>query len=150
MTSAPRFADPPADGVRRAVQSDMPRLFEIRNAARENKLADPWETFARVGAWFVDNGLVWAWVQQHDVIGFGAADPRNGWIEVLYVDPTAEGHGIGQALLLQCCDDLREAGHRLATLCTESGTRAERFYLAGGWTAQGKTDRGEILLTKPL
>ncbi len=124
MASTRRFTGSSTEGLRRAVRSDMPRLFEIRNAALENRLTDPWETFASVGGWFVDNGLVWVWTERKKLLGFGAADPRNGWIEVLYVDPAAEGHGIGQALLHQCCDDLREAGHRLATLCTEPGTRA--------------------------
>ncbi len=38
---------------------------------------------------------------------------------------------------------LREAGHRTATLSTESGSRADRFYREAGWTALHIDKRGE-------
>ena len=139
-----------AGGLRRAVRADLPRLFEIRNAVGENRLAESWDDFVRIGGSFVDRDLTWVWARGPEILGFAAVDPRRGAIEVLYVDPAAEGQGIGRALLARCCDDLRTAGHRMASLTTAPGTRAERFYRAGGWSRQGVTANGDLLLVKPL
>jgi ribosomal protein S18 acetylase RimI-like enzyme len=64
--------------------------------------------------------------------GFAAGDPRDGSIFALFVDPAHEGRGIGRALLALACGTLRAAGFATATLSTEPGTRAERFYRTNG------------------
>jgi GNAT superfamily N-acetyltransferase len=66
----------------------------------------------------------------------------------LFVDPRFEGRGIGQALILAATNSIAAAGHRVARLSTEGGTRAERFYLRNGWVAEGRDYRGETLFTK--
>ena len=38
----------------------------------------------------------------------------------------------------------------IATLSTDPGTRAERFYRADGWTATGVNGKGEIVFEKRL
>ncbi len=140
----------PVGGLRRAVRADLPRLFEIRNAVGENRLADSRDDFVRIGGSFVDRDLTWVWARGSEILGFAAVDPQGGAIEVLYVDPAAEGRGIGRALLARCCDDLRGAGHRMTSLTTAPDTRAERFYRAGGWSQQGVTANGDLLFVKSL
>lgn len=137
--------------LRLAVRADGPRLFEIRNAARENVLDMPWEAFASGGQWYLDHDLVWVWEEADRLWGFAVADTRTGWVESLYVDPVAESRGIGLALLRQCCADLRKAGYTEATLRTEPGTRAERFYREDGWVERGDMhENGDIVLMKKL
>jgi GNAT superfamily N-acetyltransferase len=137
--------------LRRAVETDVPRIREIRDGVRENILSDPSRVTAADIAWFLDNGPIWVW-QEPDgaVAGFSAGDPRDGWIWALFVAPGHEGKGIGRALLKAACGRLREAGHKAATLSTEPGTRAERHYRADGWIATGFNERGEIVFQKPL
>lgn len=62
------------------------------------------------------------------ILGSSATDTRDGTIWALFIDPDHEGRGIGRALLAKACDVLRQAGHRTATLGTEPGSRADRFY----------------------
>ncbi|HXC28837.1 MAG TPA: GNAT family N-acetyltransferase [Stellaceae bacterium] len=137
--------------LRRAVETDVPRIREIRDGVRENILSDPSRVTAADIAWFLNNGPIWVW-QEPDgtVAGFSAGDPRDGWIWALFVAPGCEGKGIGRALLKAACDRLLEAGHKVATLSAEPGTRAERHYRAAGWTATGFSERGEIVFQKSL
>jgi GNAT superfamily N-acetyltransferase len=79
-----------------------------------------------------------------------AGDPRDGSIWALFVDPAFEHQGIGQALIAAACGSLAAAGHRVAKLSTEPGTRAEQFYLRNGWRPHGHTDRGELAFVKEL
>ena len=82
--------------------------------------------------------------------GFSAGDPRDGSIWALFVDPDCEGGGVGQRLIEAACAALRDAGHRVATLSTEPGTRAEQFYLRNGWIAEGVTSKGEVKFAKVI
>src|SRR5262245_45916871 len=124
--------------IRRATWDDLPRIFAIRFAVRENQLADSkLDLVRRVTDWLFDHSTFWVWEDDGGIRGFSAADPRDGMIFALFVDPAHEGRGIGQALLPLACDILRAAGHAEATLTTAAGTRAERFYRTDGWTEIG-------------
>ena len=136
--------------LRQARRADLDRLFEIRNAVDENTQDDPYEVFVEIGGHCIDQGLVWVWEEDRRILGFVAAEPESSFVEVLYVDPAAQGRGIGRALLARCCDHLRAAGHDSATLYTRAGTRAEGFYRALGWTQHGVTDAGHPLFHKTL
>jgi GNAT superfamily N-acetyltransferase len=137
--------------LRRAVEADVPRIREIRDGVRENILSDPSRVTEADIAWFLDHGPIWVWEEANGAVaGFSAGDPRDGWVWALFVAPGYEGKGIGRALLKAACDRLREAGHNIATLSTEPGTRAERHYRADGWTTTGSSERGEIVFQKPL
>jgi GNAT superfamily N-acetyltransferase len=131
--------------VSRATSADIPRLVEIRAAVRENILSDPGSVTTADIQWFIDNSAIWTWVEDGQIYGFSAGDPRDGTIFALFVDPNREGRGIGQALLALACATLRHAGHKAITLGTEPGTRAERFYRRNGWTSVGHKPNGEIL-----
>ena len=139
-----------ASSLRRARRADLDRLFEIRNAVDENTQDDPYEVFIDIGGRLVDQGLVWVWEEAGRILGFVAAEPETNFVEVLYVDPAAQGRGIGRALLDRCCDHLHAAGHDSATLYTREGSRAEGFYRALGWTRDGVTDAGHPIFRKAL
>jgi GNAT superfamily N-acetyltransferase len=135
--------------IRKASRADRVRIFEIRLAVRENRLSNPRAVVA-VADWLFDHSTFWVWEEYGAVQGFSAADPRDGSVFALFVHPAYEGRGIGRALLPLACDVLREAGHAAATLVTEPGTRAERFYRTDGWTEVGRQDDGQIVFRKSL
>ena len=136
--------------IRRAGPADQARIFDIRFAVRENRLSNPNLVTPADVAWFIDNPGIWLWDENGVVKGFAAGDTRDGTVWALFVDPAFEGLGIGRALLEAALATLREAGHRVAKLSTGSGTRAERFYRAAGWSQIGHTDKGEVLFQRPL
>jgi GNAT superfamily N-acetyltransferase len=139
-----------AAAIRRAIHADVPRIMAIRHAVRENRLSDPNAVTAADCAAFIERSEIWVWVEDGTIQGFAAGDSRNGQIFALFVDPAHEGRGIGRALLPRACATLRNAGHSLATLSTDPGTRAERFYRADGWTATAVNSKGELVFAKPL
>jgi GNAT superfamily N-acetyltransferase len=139
-----------ATAIRRAIHADVPRIMTIRHAVRENRLSDPNSVTAADCVAFIDRTEMWVWVEDGLIQGFAAGDPGNGQIFALFVDPDREGRGIGRALLPLACATLRSAGHSIATLTTDPGTRAERFYRADGWTATGVNGKGETVFEKRL
>lgn len=136
--------------VRRARIEDIPALMRIRSAVRENRLSDPARVPVDAYRGFIGGPGIWLWEEAGAVLGFSAADAGDGSIWALFVDPAAEGRGIGHELLARALDDLRAAGWTEARLSTGSGTRAERFYVRRGWMRSGISDKGECLLTKRL
>jgi GNAT superfamily N-acetyltransferase len=63
----------------------------------------------------------------------------------LFVDPQAEGYGIGRALHRRMIDWAQEQGIGRLTLSTGKGTRAVEFYKHAGWAEAGTTADGEAL-----
>jgi len=150
-------AGPIADGdiykkekmLRIANANDIPALKAVRNSVQENALSDPANIVDSDYRWFVANPGVVLWEENGEVVGFSAADPRNGSIWALFVSPGYEGRGIGSALLARSCESLKSVGLQRAWLTTDPGTRAERFYLAAGWTAVGRKSN-EVLFERTL
>jgi GNAT superfamily N-acetyltransferase len=136
--------------IRIAVAEDVPRIREIRDAVKENRLSHPDVVTAADIRRYLDAGEMWVWDEGGAIMGFSAADTRDGSVWALFVDPAHEGRGIGRALLAMACTALREAGHHVARLGTAPGTRAERFYRRDGWTAEGLDARGEIVFRKSI
>jgi GNAT superfamily N-acetyltransferase len=48
--------------------------------------------------WFVDHPGIFVWVEDNKIVGFSAADPRDGSIFALFVEEAYERRGIGRAL----------------------------------------------------
>jgi GNAT superfamily N-acetyltransferase len=136
--------------LRRATPEDIPRIMEIRGAVRENRLSDPSRVTVADVHWHIAHAPIHLWEDGGVIKGFSAGDPRDGSIFALFVDPTFEGQGIGQALILAACRSLAATGHRIARLSTDPGTRAERFYLRNGWLVRGLDARGEMVFEKEL
>ena len=130
--------------LRRAVEADLQEIWRIRHAVRENRLSNPAEVTEADALDALHRGLFQVATEGDSVVGFSAAEPRDGTIWAVFVDPPAEGRGIGRALLDAAVADLVRAGHRMARLTTDPGTRAEGFYRALGWTCTGPAAKGEI------
>ena len=88
------------------------RNFNRFSAVRENILFDPSQVTTADIQWLIDNSTIWTWVEEGQICGISAGDPRDGTVFALFVDPTREGRGIGQALIVLACDTLRQAGHK--------------------------------------
>jgi GNAT superfamily N-acetyltransferase len=132
--------------IRRARGEDHARITEIRNAASENKLGEASRPLVdRDYPWFRDSPGVWVWEEDGEILGFSAADTRDGSIWALFVAPGHERRGIGRALFEKALGVLRQYGHCTAWLTTEPGSRAERFYRAAGWKVIGTSQKGELI-----
>jgi GNAT superfamily N-acetyltransferase len=131
--------------IRRARRQDHARVTEIRNSVTENVLGDPSRVTVEHYNWFCDNPGVWLWEEDGAILGFSAADTRDGSIWALFIAPGHERRGIGRALFGKACDVLRQDGHRTAWLTTSPCTRAEGFYRAAGWKVIGTSPRGELV-----
>jgi len=136
--------------IRRARLEERDRISEIRFAVQENRLNDPSLVTDADYGWFTEHPGIWVWEEDGRILGFSAADTRDGTIWALFVDPAHDRRGIGRALFETACDVLRRAGHRTAMLTTDPGTRAERFYRAAGWTVLGTSKTGELILRSAL
>ena len=136
--------------IRRARPEERPRITEIRLAVRENQLLDPSRVTDADYQWFSDNPGIWVWEEDGRILGFSAADTRDGTIWALFIDPKHEGRGIGRALLAKAFEVLRAAGRHTATLGTEPGSRADRFYRQAGWKPLHVDKRGEQVLRLDL
>ena len=136
-------------GIRKASRDDIPRLKEIRDTVRENKLGDPSRVTIAHYEWFIDNPGIFVWEEDGKIAGFSEADPRDGSICALFMDEAYEGRGIAQALFERACDVLRAAGYSRMWLTTDPGTRAERFYRRAGWDVTGVRN-GELVFEKAV
>jgi len=133
--------------IRKATRADIPRIVEIRAAVRENKLRDPARVTIEDICWFVDNPGIFVWMENAKVVGFSAADPRDGSIFALFMDEAYEGRGIAQALFERACNVLIDADCPRMWLTTWTGTRAEQFYRKAGWRVTGTND-GNLVFEK--
>jgi GNAT superfamily N-acetyltransferase len=136
--------------ARRATHADIARIREIRAAVQENRLSHPERVSAADVAAFIERAEMWVWEEHGEICGFSAGDPADGSIWALFIDPAHEHRGIGQALLVLACDTVRNGGHATATLSTEAGSRAHRFYRLNGWTETGRNAKGEATFRKPI
>lgn len=66
----------------------------------------------------------------------------------LFVDPVAQGRGIGRALHRRMLRWAREQGPGRLSLSTEDGSRAADFYRKAGWTQVGMKADGELLFER--
>ena len=146
--SCPRCRDRKAV-IRIASRADLSRITEIRMAVRENVLTRP-DKITETVAHLIDRDGFWVFEDEGGIHGFSSADPRDGSIFALFMDPASEGRGIARDLLAAACANLAAAGHRKAWLTTGTGTRAERLYRRQGWEQTGRTDDGQIIIEKAL
>ena len=130
--------------IRRARLEERPRITEIRLAVRENQLLDPSRVTDADYQWFSENPGIWVWEEDGRILGFSAADTRDGSIWALFVDPAREGLGAGKHLLRRAVDWLFEIGFDEIRLGTAAHTRADRFYAAQGWTREDMKDDVEV------
>ena len=123
-------------------------MHAVRLSVRENRLGDP----SRIGEQdyvpFVDEKSAWVAESGGKLIGFAAIDRAAARVWALFVDPTAEGSGVGRALHQRMLDWARDERLLRLTLTTSPATRAERFYRENGWAEVGQDGNGEILFER--
>lgn len=120
--------------IRTATIADVPAMHAIRLAVRENRLSDPARITEASYLPYVDAGSVQVAIDAAGrVVGFAAIDRGAGSVWALFVDPAAEGQGVGRALHDAMIARAAREGIARLWLSTATGTRAEQFYLRAGW-----------------
>lgn len=131
--------------IRVARSSDTPAINNLRLRVRENVLSDPsWLTVEGTTRAITQEGRGWVWWEGDTLLGFSIALQEDPEIWALFVDPDAEGQGIGQALLTKAVEWLWQRGAPSIRLSTDPETRADRFYRRQGWQPTGHNDKGEV------
>jgi len=149
MPESPNLPDPAH--IRPAGPGDIPRLIEIRASVRENRLSDPASIAAADYAPYVAGGRCWVWEEaEGEIAGFAALDAGAATVWALFVEPGAEGRGVGRALLERLTREARRLGLAELRLVTEPGSRAEQVYRAAGWAPAGEDGRGGRLMSLRL
>jgi GNAT superfamily N-acetyltransferase len=136
--------------IRRADDNDIPELMRIRASVRENILSDPAKVPASLVREFILHSGIWVWEEGGSIVGFSSADTRDGSIWALFIEPSAEGRGIGRALLARAVEDLRRKNWKQVRLTTEIGSRADTFYRLQGWREGGVSQSGERIFLLDL
>jgi GNAT superfamily N-acetyltransferase len=131
--------------LREAVIADIPELHRVRMAVKENALSNPdLITPADYASFLTEKGKGWLVEDEGQVLGFAIVDleGRNVW--ALFVDPPAEGRGIGRQLHHTMMNWYFQQTDQAIWLSTAPGSRAERFYRKAGWIEAGTYGKGEI------
>jgi ribosomal protein S18 acetylase RimI-like enzyme len=126
---------------REITSGDIPDLFAVRIATRENALSH--DELAALG---ITEGSVrgmmetthrgWLCAVDGGVVGFAMGNGKTGEMWVVAVLPEFEGRGIGAELMTLVEDWLRSLGWEELWLTTDVDTalRAYGFYRKLGWT----------------
>ena len=136
--------------IRTAIDLDVPAMHRIRLAVRENQLSDPGRITEDDYLRFVAAQSAWVAETGDIVVGFAAVDAPATTVWALFVDPTAEGHGIGKTLHDHMIQWSRDQRLPALSLTTGADTRADRFYRKLGWEEVGRGDDGEVCLRRFL
>ena len=128
--------------LRPVTPDDLARIAELHLRARDaaypsmpRTLHPPHEAREWVAGWDLSVFSVWVADRDGELLGYARFD--DVWLDDLYVDPSAQGTGVGSALL-----DLVKA-HRPSGFCLwvfASNTPARRFYGARGLVELEHTD----------
>ena len=136
--------------IRAAISSDVREMQRIRGSVRENRLSDPRRISDASYVPFIAAGSAWVAETGGRILGFAAIDPSDGSVWALFVDPAAEGAGIGRALHGRMVEWARVQGLPRLTLLTEGGTRAAQFYRRAGWRETGRAEDGQSIFELDL
>ena len=142
--------------LRLAGPADIPALFSIRTAVRENhldlvQLAERGVTPDSVAAMLGDSkARTWVVEDRGEPLAFIMANARDGSVSALFVRPDAEGRGYGGKLLRAAEEWLFASGWEAIWLNTgkEEQNRAHRFYRGAGWNLAGPADHGDVRYEK--
>jgi GNAT superfamily N-acetyltransferase len=131
--------------IRRATPADAPAIAAVQVRACHHAYAEIVEPdhmptvedrAPRFAATLADGAELYVWDQDGRVAGFVALDGDE--LRAIYVDPPAQGAGVGAALLAVAVQAMRAAGHAEAFLWTfEANGLACAFYERHGWHADG-------------
>jgi GNAT superfamily N-acetyltransferase len=136
--------------IRAACASDAAAMHRVRTNVRENCLSAPRRISEASYLPYIKAGSIWVAETRTAILGFAALDKPAASVWALFVDPDAEGAGIGRALHRHMLRWASEQHLSRLTLSTGKGTRAARFYRQAGWTQVGTTPDGEALFEMAL
>jgi GNAT superfamily N-acetyltransferase len=125
-------------------------MHRVRTDVRENRLSTPEKIKEASYLPYIAAGSAWVAETNTGIVGFAVIDASARKIWALFVDPDAEGAGIGQALHQHMMEWARETGLERLSLSTEKGSRAVRFYSQAGWQQSGFTAEGEVLFERSV
>jgi GNAT superfamily N-acetyltransferase len=127
--------------IRRATPADAGAIAAVQARAWRHAFADivepeqmptPEHQEPRFAEHIAGGGEVYVWDQDGRVAGFAALAGND--LRAIYVDPPAQGAGVGTALLEAAVEALRAAGHTEAFLWTfEANGLARALYERHGW-----------------
>ncbi|MGN6527210.1 MAG: GNAT family N-acetyltransferase [Burkholderiaceae bacterium] len=123
--------------LRQATRDDLPGIWRVRYAVRENTLAPGRIGDGEVIAQIEDTGRGWVVEEGGEIVAFAIGDARDGNVWALFVDPRAQGRGHGSRLHDEMVAWLWSRGLERLWLGTGNGTRACAFYEKHGWRAAG-------------
>lgn len=134
--------------IREAATTDMPAIFAIRLAVRENaatgeSLARMRITHESVAASFTGHSTGWVAERDDEVVAFSIANREASSVFALFVLPDCERLGIGTRLLETAVRWLWENGAECPWLTTDPRSRAAQFYERRGWTFTSTMPNGE-------
>jgi GNAT superfamily N-acetyltransferase len=141
----------PRHVIETARASDAAEYVRIRGLTRENAI--PAARLAALGitvqSWGRDiaRGALVGYVARHgdEIEGYCFGDTHTGEVVVLALLPSAEGQGVGRALLESVVRALAGAGHqRLFLGCSKDPlVRSHGFYRHLGWRPTGQVDAND-------
>jgi GNAT superfamily N-acetyltransferase len=133
--------------IRRATRDDAQAVGDVFVRARDEmpylpRIAD--EHRPRLGGWFVERDEIWVVERDGAIVAF--AGVNGGLLTHLYVEPGAQGQGIGEALLGHA-KRLRPGGLELWVF--QKNTGARRFYERHGFRLVRLTDGADNMEREP-
>jgi len=130
--------------IRRATSDELGEIARVFLAARLKMQADgiapfvhPHETLQPFLARAMREGPIFLGVWQGHIAAMAGLTP--GWLDHLYVEPDAQGNGLGTALLKTAMRE-PEAANGLQLWCFQANAGARRLYERHGFMAEEMTD----------
>ncbi len=135
---------PPDSLLRQATRADIPAMWEVRYAVRENTLTPGRLSDEDVRREIEDTGKGWVVEEGARIVAFAIANAETGNIWALFVHPDAEGCGYGSRLHDAMLAWLRTQPVEALWLTTDPGSRACGFYERKGWLRACFSESGEV------
>lgn len=136
-------AEPRRVRLREATCADIPALWDVRYAVRENTLTPGRLVDEDVRREIEDTGKGWVVEEDGRIVAFAIGNAETGNIWALFVHPDREGRGYGSRLHAVMLGWLRTQPVASLWLTTDADSRACAFYARKGWSRVGVSESGE-------
>jgi GNAT superfamily N-acetyltransferase len=130
--------------IRKAIAADIPAIWRVRYSVQENILPPGVISDADVQDHLEVIGSGWVCEQAGAICAFAIGNARNGQVWALFVEPHAQGCGIGSALHAVLLEWFCQQPIRRLWLTTAKGSRSQQFYEKHGWHCVGTAGKSEV------